>query len=577
MKTVTSTLVGLFMSTIVVAQTNQQKLFPKAEYPANSLGRKLQNQFGKHLSHCQAISKILPVRDYIPSDIKNYFHGEELSSTEVEAIAVNGSSLLRYVFLDSERNALDQSIFTTSPNSFLNAIPDTPQDYDVVNSRDFRSFLYTANCARMVNLVASGKGKSGAAALSAAVDVDNKRNMSLYAYEGVFKSPLNSIINDKNSKTTELMLNLWQFYLDHRNYVDKAYFLKEFRGLTVGRTMSSEQYRNLETTVGINVSTGVASVNINGSSSFKTNDKFVGTDFETFLYKKITDNYKQEDMFGKLPSPNDIVEYFKIPSVYNVSYIENNELMSEGNIHTIYLNIDGIPQSFINAGKWKLSQVNADAYEPYTAELTNVYKIHGKGNSAQFVITGVPNKKHFSAANPAADILVSFSIQSSESINGKSIEIPFNKNINTTEHPIPQFNAESVTRNFAVEANDKFSLFWKIPINFIDEEKAVNYNLGKTANVVSMELLIDGIKANAKATLICIDKRTYELSISTLDKFPMNLYTVQKASKTAVFKGIFKVPLVLGGTSQKSIEINLDFPDKIKKTEAEFISTSNGE
>lgn len=572
MRTITFIFFGILIFSNAIAQSNEQKLFPRTEYAVGSLGKKLQAQFGKHCQSCSVITEILPIRDYIPRDIKNHFDREELESTLVESIPVKGSALLRYVFLENQRSSnLDKSIFTVTDDLILNPITDTPQDYDVVNSKDFPSFLYTTNCASLVNLVAKGQGSTGAAVLSAAVDIDNQRKSSLYTYVGLFKSPLNSIINDKNARTTELMLNLWQFYQQHPNYVNKAYFLKEFRGLTIGRTISSEQYRKVESTVGINLSAGMASVNIDGSASFKINSTFSGTDFETFLYNKFTGNYKREDMFGKLPDPNDIVEYFKIPSVYNVSFIENNELMSNGNTHTIYLNIDGVPQSFINAAKWKLSKVDGNAYEPNTAELTNVYKIHGKENSAQFVISGIPNAKHFSNANPATNILVSFSIETNDIINNKRIEIPFTRKITTTVHPIPKFTSKALPYSFTKLSEDKFTLSWKTPITFIDNEKAVNYALGKTASATLIELLINGIKVNAQATLLCSADKTYELSISTVDDFSITSYTLLATPATAFFKGTFNIPLALGGISQKSINLNLEFPDKIKKTEAEFI------
>ncbi|PTT35124.1 hypothetical protein DBR28_12675 [Chryseobacterium sp. HMWF028] len=576
MNTIKSTLLGISLSINVVAQTNEQGLFPKIQYADGTLGKKLQSQFGKHCISCSAINEILPKRDYIPKEIKN-FDRQDLSKIKVESISINSSSLLRYVFLEEQRNStLEDGTFTLVGNKVLQNISNSPQDFSVIDDVNFPSYIYTTNCASMINLVAKGQGNSGAAALSAAVDIDNKRNSGLYIYSGVFQSPLNAIISAKNGQTTELMFNLWEFYRKNPNYIGKAYYLDHFRGLTIGRTTSSDQYRKMESTVGINISAAMASLNMDASASLKTKSTFSGTDFQTFIYNDFNNQYTRESLFERLPNIDEIIAYFKPTSLYSISFSGDNQLMANGNAHSIYLDLVGVPPSFINLNKWKLSKVDINAYEPNTAELISVFTTPGRENSARFVISGIPNAKHFSDKNnPAGNILVSFSIESMDAINNKNIEIPFSKKINTTAHPIPKIASKAIPYSFTKSSNEKFLLSWKVPITFIDREKPVNYTPGNVANVSSVELNVNGTKTNAQAILMCSPEGNYELSITTSNEFPIKEYTLIGLPSNAIFRATIDIPLKVGGISQKPIDINLEFPDTIKKTETAFIATIN--
>lgn len=539
----------------------QQGLFPKRTYRSGSLGNKLQKQFGKQCVTCTAISEEKPERDYIPKEIRDFVR-VNMDSMSVESINTSGSALLRYVFTDAEiGKELDDSKFTIDADLLLPNIEGIPSGYDLVNSQDFGSYIYTTNCANIINLVAKGDIKYAANALSAAVEVDKQKKSALYAYEGIFRSPLVNVISERSSSTTELFLNLWGFYKRHSEYNNKAFFLKQFQGITIGRTTSVSQYRKLEASVGINISAGIANFQADGQSSFKNQSDFVGSDYQTFLYQNFVGNYTRQKMFEKLPSIEDISGYFKQLS-YVSSLSELQPLMSEGNTHTHYVDIEGLPESYINSNKWYLANVDSNGYDLSTISL-KVYKAPGKPKTARFEINGIPASKNFTGKkNDNQTVTVSYSIICRDEIATQKLELPIKRVFNTTAQPTPTIPVKRVTYSTTKVTEGKFMITWKYSISFVDAENPISSQLGKQITINNCMLNYDNKELGCNCTIVNSADKQYEIAINATDEFNYNVYDLQGTSDIATANGKLAVPLKNGGRAIIPMNITLEFPAK---------------
>ncbi|MDO3423966.1 hypothetical protein QWT87_03620 [Chryseobacterium sp. APV1] len=548
-----------FVFTNAFCQLDEQKLFPRLNYEDETLGSKLKIQFGKHTVSCNVIRKQDSDRDYISSDIKNFLR-VNLSTIKVSSMSINGSSLFRYIFFEDELKLnMDASKLNFETNKFINKISDTKDGFNLVDENTFPSYVYTTNCSKFLNIVSKGNVKYAGAALSAAIDADVERKFGLYLYEGVFKSPLSNILSVKNNQTTELMLNLWDFYKKYPEYNNKAYYLESFQGLTVGRFTSSEQYKKIESDLGINISAQVASVETNMKNSFDASSTFRGTDFETFVYK---DGKILKTNYVKLPNLDDIISYFQISSLTDIKFNISDQLMSDGNNFEFYIDIDGFSQSFISPHFWEINVVDKSSFEDNSVILSKIERIPNSKNSVRFTLSGIPNKIHFSGKTVSDKIPINLEIKTRDNINNKKIILPVKRDFSTTVHPIPNPPKKAISYTAQKSDNDKYELNWVVPINFEDSEKPVLYQKDKIAEVKQAEFTVGNEKISAEIKFIGTDKKTYELHIK-VPEISSSSNSIMGKNILAKIYGVLKIPLQSGGYALKPVTATLEYPDKI--------------
>jgi len=542
------------------AESKKSELWPTPNktYEDKTLGKNLQLQFYKQCEFCGFASKLEATRDYIPSDIKS-FTRLDFDKTKVESIDINGNSLLKYLFT-KDQLSIDLDDIVPTPDRIIE-IPNSFSTVNVLNKYDFPTFIYTKNCTGIIQVALDGKVTPPTAALKAAINQDSKKVSALIAYEGWFQSPIFKIINDKNSLTTALYCNLWNFYDINEDFDGKSFYLKQFKGILIGRTASASEYKSLELEGNVNVSSPMAGVNIDSKYGLSIANEFSGKDWQTLIYKIFNSYYKREDMFLLLPNSEEIQNYFKTIK-YNVTIKDGNELMAEGKEHTHYIEVEGISDYLISDQQWELSEINSNIYE--STPNFNVSAIKdAKGNTTgcRFEISGKPNKNYFNGdiKSKAGSILVKYAIKTKSSVKNRQLEIDVNKTFNTSVQPIPSFSNENKWQ-LEDAGNGKFKVKWKTPILFSDNENPVDYTVGKVIANSNCSVRVADKNINVSVLMTCNQNKQYELEIVNLDLLSYSETDLSVNPLISNFEGQFLVPLKGGGYSLKPISMKLSYP-----------------
>lgn len=532
---------------------------PNKVYENKTLGKNLQIQFYKQCDFCGFVAKLEPTRDYIPADIKS-FTRLNLDSIKVESIDINGNSLLRYLFIN-DQISLELDKIIPTPDRIIE-IPNVPPIANVLNRTDFPTSFYSKNCSGIIKVALDANISPPIAALKSAINQDSKKESALIAYEGWFQSPIYKIISDKNSITTSLYCNLWNIYNNKPEYDGKSFYLKQFKGVLIGRTASSSEYKSLEVSGSLNLSSPIAGANIDAKYGLNISNDFSGKDWQTLVYRIFNSTYLRNDMFSLLPNSDEIQNYFKTIK-YTVKTQDGNELMAEGKEHTHYIEIEGIPDFLISSQQWKLADISPNLYESLPSfNVTSTIDSKGNTTGCRFEITGIPNKNFFNGdiKSKAGSILVSYCIKSESAVNNKQLIINVSKSFNTSVQPIPSFSNDN---KWQIEdiGNGKFKIKWKTTVTFSDNENPVDYTVGRNI-VCNYSLVRIGDKnINVSVRMVCNQNKRYELEIVDLDLHSYSDVDLSTNPLLANFEGQFSIPLKGGGISSKPISIKLSYPN----------------
>ena len=368
---------------------------PPRNYSRVSLGYVLQKKFKKHTEYCGF--KIADgKRDYVPDDISRFLGKRDLR-TKVESADIRGGGLLYYIFSDDQlRIPFDEINYQTGNVLTLSSIQD---QFMVDPDENFDSFVLTKNCSGYLKSYLDAGIEPPYVAFKTALETDGRRESSIVAISGSFVSPLKVILDANDSRTTEVLMRLWQFYSDHPEYIGKAYYLSEFEGVMIKHVSSSEENALIEAQLGVNVNLPLAAhVKTNLSGGRGGDQTFLGTDWETIVFSDFAGNYRKQDLFKPLPSPAEISAYFaNLKPIYQQAI--DFPLMTEGVTHQHYLIVEGIPES-MSRNFWTIERVADGVYnrKPYLE--TGFYPgrsaaqiglpLHGIGAPTYWIIFAAP-------------------------------------------------------------------------------------------------------------------------------------------------------------------------------------------
>ncbi|MBC7458333.1 MAG: hypothetical protein H7235_08655, partial [Bdellovibrionaceae bacterium] len=421
------------------APKENQKAFTKTTYAENTLGLEMQSLLSTFCTTCQIIKNPDKSRDYIPKEYKNF--NLQLGSQLVEKLNLNmkGEVLLHYIFTSDEiKNPLTVGNYTYNVANNLE-LPNW-ENYSIV-APGASLATYKSACTNYLTVNATSNSKSlPYLSYSLTGSVDDKRITSIYLLDGSFTSPLFNIINSRNDLTAYnyLMFRLWDLYAKNKNMIGNAYYLRQFEGMFLGVTTSTEEFRNLEGSSDINASFFVsAGLKTNAGSSVKTS--FLGQKYETFIYNRFSDKNSREKQFEPLPTVDTVASYFQ--GIIKNTHIENDgELVAYNKPFKIFVDMDGVPDIFINSEKlWKVTDIADGAFDPGSVSL--VYHSIG-AHKLRFEILGTPAKKIFASTSgmlppdqiPSV-ITYKFNIAYAQQIGHHQIILPVSMQIGTTTKP----------------------------------------------------------------------------------------------------------------------------------------------
>jgi hypothetical protein len=539
---------------------NDKIVFPKKTYHKKSLGENLQQLFFDQCASCKIVQTATRDgnKDYIPNDIMSITALD--FNTPVENINVSSNGLFTYIFSGSEiTDTLDKKSFIMQPGHNIASL-NLPITYYLLSPHRYPAFVYTINCSNLLSATASLSLKVPWATAKSAIEADQNRTSSIFAYGGFFTSPMKSEVLEKHSPlTTKVLMTLWEFYFSNPNYKNNAYYLNQFHGVTVGRTLKSDQYRNIELNIGLEGKNPLISGGLSTADTARLKAAFQGVNYQTLILQEFNDSYKREHMFSPLPNVKDIFDYFlKSPRIANPD--PNGFYMSKGTEHISYVDIDGIAPS----NHWRITDLTKDIYKDNILNLT-VEQVPENHNITRFTFKGIPNENQFLQAMEDRNISLSFNLTFDRKIGDTVIKIPIQATFGTTLHPTPDLSnlGPLMYTSGPSPTPEILKLSWTTAINFNDLKNKVDYSGKRLVKSLGKGCIIQFGSQNfpASAFLTFLPNNTCNLTISLSGMSSIEFDSVNKSSKIANFSGIFDIPVNANNPVTKPININLVLPD----------------
>ncbi|TXF91650.1 hypothetical protein FUA23_00260 [Neolewinella aurantiaca] len=481
---------------------------PQRAYGRTTLGNALQDIFQRHYDFC-GFTKAEGKRDYTPPTIERFL-GKRTLRTRVEKADINGGNLLSYIFTEDEtgyplemiRYRADQLLYNEADG--VNLLPEPRPGFD--------AFLLTKNCSGFLKAALDGGLKPPYSSFGTALDTDSRRNSTVVAMAGSFVSPLNEILNANDARTTELMARLWRFYQDHPEYAGKAYFLTQFEGVSLKHLTDAAEVAKSEQTLGVNVAIPLAgSINTSVNRSRTSDNTFGGTDWETIVYTDFAGPYQRDRLFARLPSPQDIENYFRNTPV--VSANGQPMPLREGGSHQHSVNIDGLPAGLAGAG-WRIDNLRGGAYRGAPSlQVTS----HGDAGLS-FSVDGNTSPDLFPQDQPGAiaNVPLYYELVLPARGNLPALRIPVSRRLPTSMHPL----TDMAGTRFELQRknNGQYAFRWYLTLNVNDTENPLDPT-GK----------FEAIEITAGYPDDPVDLRTVE---TTFDRFRSTMTVILETNST---------------------------------------------
>ena len=448
---------------------------PVKSYSRTSLGSAMQSVFARHYDFC-GFKKLTGRRDYTPPTIDRFL-GRRTLRTRVERADLNGGNLLSYIFtteettypLDKIRYRPDNLLFTAADG--VNLEPQPREGFD--------AFLLTKNCSGYLKASLDAGLKPPYVAFAAALETDARRNSTVVALAGSFLSPLSEVLAANDERTAELMIRLWRFYQDHPEYAYGAYYLTQFEGVTVKHLTDTEEIRQTEQTLGINVSLPLAGKFQSDLNrvSFREN-KFSGTDWETIVYADFEGPYQRQNLFARLPTAAEVVDYFYNNPV--VRPVDTRYLaLREGGSHEHAFEVSGLPAGLAGLG-WRLDNLSTGAYRHNPA-----LEVAPQGAGLRFTVRGFAAPELFSPDNTTEleFLPVSYDLVLPARNGIPALRIPHEVSLPLSNHPI----VEMAGNRFELRRknNGQYSFQWHLTLNIDDRDNPLDENGEFKANKIA--------------------------------------------------------------------------------------------
>lgn len=492
---------------------------PAKTHSRMSLGYALQQKFKRHAEYC-GFGLADNKRDYVPADISK-FMGKRSLRTKVEIADIRGGGLLYYIFngKDKEQSFDNQSF---SPINILKF--NSVCDPFVINPDDnFDAFVLTKNCSGFLKAALDAGIEPPYAYFKKALDTDERRQSSVVAISGTFLSPLKLILDANDSRTTEVLMQLWKFYGEHPEYINNAYYLREFEGVMIKHVSQSEENFKVESEIGVNVN-GPLPARLKASLGLgrTSQNSFTGTDWETIVYADFEGAYDRGKLFSPLPTPAEIRAYFaQLKPIYQKS--RDFPLMTEGVEHKHFIIIDGIPE-LMTQQYWDIESVASGAYEGLPSLLAEPFRNESDGAfGCRFTVSGRPLTSNF-AGSPntrPGKVKISYIIKSKKPVGGDYLRFYVDEEMQTSAQPIATLSGGEF--DLSKKEDRRFALQWKFTIELADNENPVDLNV--QPYIDNLNVRRSDKSFNVHLTTIQSDplRRMYYVTIETVETFPLDL------------------------------------------------------
>jgi hypothetical protein len=535
---------------------------PERAYPRSSLGYVLQRTFKKHCEYC-GFGTSNSRRDYVPQDISKFLGKRELR-TRVETADIRGGGLLFYIFDGEERfQPFDEIAYAPSRIFRLNS---TQQQFAVNPDENFDSFVLHKTCSGYLKAALDAGLEPPYTSFRAALDTDSRRESSVMALSGSFLSPLHLALQANDSRTTEAMMKLWAFYQENPQFVNNAYYLREFEGIMVRNVTSAEENFRIETEGNLNLNGPLpahfkASLSRGRSSSVS----FLGTDWETIIYNDFSNPYDKQVLFSPLPSPADIQRYFSgIQPVFQNA--QDLPIMVEGMEHRHFLVVEGIPEN-MTSNFWQIEAIQPGVYETEPSLHAEPFQPSGSGNGGcRFTIAGKPLSSNYygPVESRPSKLNVRYRIRSRQPVQGQYLSFEVGQEIQTSAHPVAAIDGGQFSLSKKEGAG--FAFQWNFAIEIEDHYNPVDFSLAPyIGNLVvrnsDRELNVRLVKAEPNA-----QRRLYNLTLESLETFPLDWIDHNQMQPYNLSLDIHLKSKRLGATSVRPVRGILRCPAVVEPT-----------
>ena len=491
---------------------------PERVYSRTSLGYALQKTFKKHCEYC-GFGTPNNRRDYIPQDISKFLGKRELR-TRVETADIRGGGLLFYIFAGEERfKPFEEISYIPSRIFRLNSLY---QQFAVNPDDNFDSFILHKTCSGYLKAALDAGLEPPYASFRAAIDTDSRRESSVMALSGSFLSPLHLALQANDSRTTEAMMKLWSFYQENPQYINNAYYLREFEGIMVKNVTSAEENFRIETEGNLNLNAPLpAHLKANLSRGKGSSMSFLGTDWETLIYNDFSNPYDKQVLFSPLPSPADIQRYMSsIQPVFQNT--QDLPIMVEGMEHKHFLIVEGIPENMAN-NFWVIEAIQAGVYDGMPSLSAEYFQQGDNGpNGCRFTITGKPLASNFygPVESRPSKLDVRYRIRSRHPVQGQYLSFEMNQEMQTSAHPVASI--EGGQFSLSKKEGAGFAFQWSFTVEIEDRYNPVDFSLAPYfGNLVmrnsNRELNVRIVKVEPNA-----QRRMFNVSLETQETFPLD-------------------------------------------------------
>ena len=489
---------------------------PERAYSRMSLGYALQQVFRRHCEYC-GFQTPEGRRDFIPQDISKFL-GRRGLRTPVEAADIRGGGLLYYIFTGGDiALPFGELAYTPSRVFRLNSV----DNQFVVNpDENFDSFILHKTCSGYLKAALDAGIEPPYAAFRAALETDSRRESSVLALSGSFVSPLHFILQANDHRTTEFMMMLWRFYQENPEFVNNAYYLREFEGVMIKHVSSAEENFQIETEGGLNLS-GPLPARLKASFGLGKGSKgsFSGSDWETILFADFEGNYQKQKLFAPLPTPEQISSYLQgLKLVFQKA--QDLPLMIEGVEHKHFLIVEGIPENMAD-NFWLIEKVAPGVYDG-TPSLSAEPFYDGGASGCRFTISGRPLAGNFRGPveNRPGKLNVRYRIRSREAVNGAYLSFDINEEIQTSSHPIAGISEGA----FDLSKKDgwNFAFQWKFAIEVEDRYNPVNFQAQPYLGNLQVRRSDKDLNVRIVKVEPDPERKRFYLTLETQEAFPLD-------------------------------------------------------
>lgn len=479
---------------------------PPRVYNRVSLGHALQRVFERHFNFCGFVAEG-GNRDYLPPDITRFLGKRDLR-TRVEMADISGGSLLNYVFTEREMETPLHAIHYQPTNTIPLEV--TGSQFMLDPSEHFDAFLLTKNCSGYLKASLDAGIEPPYTAFKTALETDDRRESTVVAISGSFVSPVKSILEARDNRTTELMMRLWQYYQQHPEYIGHAYYLREFEGVMIKHLATAEEVHRLESEVGLNVNGPFAShlkaglkVGSGGSSSFS------GSDWETIVFADFEGPYQRDRLFSPLPGPEEISRYFGgIRPIFQKQ--KDFPLLTEGAEYRHYLIVEGVPAEICRQ-PWVIDEVQGGVYEDYPSLGAEPFAEANGSYGCRFVVTGRPDRELFKGPlnERPGNVRLAYRIRSQYSINRNYLQFGISEELATSAHPVLRIADGSF--DLSKQQDRRFAFQWSSVLEVEDDENPLEY--GVLPDISNLLVRRSGENIDVQIARVETDPRRREITI----------------------------------------------------------------